>query len=114
PTTAGITKNKTICNDWLISFFNFCVLCCVKDSVKPGIIAIDKPIAIVTGIIINLCPYILIVANETVVNSPNPPKAIALLNVKESTAWYKGVAIPTMTNGPAYDNNSNIKSLFEI
>src|SRR5699024_553175 len=54
PTTAGMTKNNTICKDWFISFSNLWTSFFVNDSVNAGIIVKDKPVANVTGMVINL------------------------------------------------------------
>src|SRR5699024_641878 len=86
----------------------------VNDCVKTGIIVIEIPVARVTGIITNLCPYKLIAAKAASEISPWPIDAIALLNVNVSTFWYKGIAILTKINGPAYENNSIIKSFIGI
>src|SRR5699024_2874240 len=105
PTIEGMTSKSTICSAWLISLFSFFQSLFVKEDVSAGTIVKDNPVAIVIGILINLCPFILIVASANSAISLYPAIPIDLINVQESTTSYKGIAIPTSTNGPAYDNN---------
>src|SRR5699024_9057103 len=86
PTIEGMTSKSTICSAWLISLFNLGQSLFVKEDVNAGTIVKDNPVAIVIGILINLCPFILMVASASSAISLYPPTTMAVLNVKESTA----------------------------
>src|SRR5699024_300101 len=86
PTIEGMTSKNTSSSASLNFLLSFKQSLIVNEDVSAVTIVKDNPVAIVIGILIKLCPFILLVASANSAISLYPPITLALLNVKESTA----------------------------